>query len=197
MSGAQAGLSDRLGNVPRDGVAADGVEAHSAGMREAAFHIMQAETAEDLAAVARLFGAYVASLDVDLTYQGFAEELAGLPGDYAPTRGRLLLARGAARDPLGCVALRPMSFAGCCEMKRLFVTPASRGMGLGRALMAAVVREARQIGYREMRLDTLPSMHAAQAMYREAGFQPIPAYYETPVEGTVFLALDLAAERAG
>ena len=197
MSRAQAGLSDRHGHVPRDGVAADDAEAHGAGMRVAAFHITQAKTAEDLAAVAGLFGAYAASLDVDLTYQNFHEELTSLPGEYAPPAGRVLLARSPKAEPLGCVALRPLPTPECCEMKRLFVTPASRGLGLGRALIEAVIREARRIGYREMRLDTLPSMKAAQAMYREAGFRPIPPYYETPVEGTVFLALDLTAELAG
>ena len=161
-----------------------------------AFEILPARSADELAAVARLFEAYEAALDVDLSYQDFAAELAALPGNYAPSRGALLLARDGDGEALGCVGLRPMPAQGCCEMKRLYVLPAGRGRGLGKALMLAIIDEARRIGYREIRLDTLPSMKAAQALYRQAGFAPIQPYYDTPVEGTVFLGLPLAARVA-
>ena len=157
-----------------------------------AFEISPAVTAADLAEVARLFDAYAASLPVDLAYQDFAGELAGLPGKYAPPAGALLLARDNAGEAIGCVGLRPLSDPGACEMKRLYVAPAGRGLGLGRALMQAVTDQARRLGYREMRLDTLPTLTAAQSLYRQGGFVPMPAYYHTPVEGTVFLRLDLA-----
>ena len=153
----------------------------------AAFHIASALTPDDLAAVATLFRAYAASLTVDLAYQNFEQELAGLPGSYAPPLGVLLLARGGDGIPLGCVALRAMSDAGCCEMKRLFVSPAARGSGLGRALIAAISSEARTLGYREIRLDSLPEMTEAIALYRNMGFEAMPPYYETPIIGTVFL----------
>ncbi len=143
---------------------------------------------EDLGAVRSLFAAYAASLPVDLAYQGFAAELAGLPGAYAPPAGALLLARGADRTPLGCVALRPMAEAGLAEMKRLFVAPAGRGRGLGRALAEAALAAAEARGYREMRLDSLPTMATAIALYRMLGFREIAPYYPTPVAGTVFLA---------
>ncbi len=162
-------------------------------MTDAAFRIGPVGTAADLAAVARLFAAYAASLGVDLAYQDFAGELAGLPGKYAPPDGALLLARDPRGEALGCVALRPMPFAGCCEMKRLFVAPQGRGLGLGRALVEAIVAAAAGIGYREMRLDTLPFMTEAIALYRTLGFAPIAPYYDTPVAGTIFLARALAA----
>lgn len=153
--------------------------------------IERVRTADDLAAATALFREYEASLDTDLCFQGFEAELAGLPGDYAPPTGELFIARDGAGAPIGCVALRPVEPKGTCEMKRLYVAPAGRGSGLGKALMEEVIREARNIGYREMRLDTLPSMTVAQAMYRAAGFRPIEPYYETPVGGTVFLGLEL------
>lgn len=155
-----------------------------------AFHIRPARSAADLDAVRALFGVYAASLDVDLCFQGFAEELAALPGKYAPPAGELLLACGERDEPLGCVALRPIT-ADWCEMKRLFVTPEARGMGVGRALVDAIMAEADRIGYREMRLDTLPGMTGAIALYRQAGFRPIEPYYDTPVAGTLFLAKHL------
>jgi ribosomal protein S18 acetylase RimI-like enzyme len=155
------------------------------------FSLVPARDADDLRAVADLFRAYAASLDVDLAYQDFAAELAGLPGRYAPPEGALLLARGADGAALGCVALRPMETPGCCEMKRLFVAQAGRGLGLGRALAEAVITAARAAGYREMRLDSLPSMRAAQALYASLGFAVTPPYYATPVAGTMFMRLGL------
>lgn len=153
-----------------------------------AFRIGPAATPGDIAAIRDLFTTYAAGLGVDLGYQGFDAELAGLPGRYAPPRGALLLARGADGAPLGCVALRAIDPVGCCEMKRLFVRPAARGTGLGRALAEAVIAEAARLGHREMRLDSLPGMRDAIALYTRIGFTPIAPYYATPVAGTVFLA---------
>lgn len=157
-------------------------------MAGAAFHIAPARSAADLIAVADLFQAYANSLGIDLGYQDFPAELAGLPGRYAPPAGALLLARDAAGMPVGCVALRRIDPPGCCEMKRLYVAPSGRGLGLGRALAEAVIAAAEQLGYREMRLDTLPFMQAAMRLYDELGFDQIPPYYDTPVDGTRFLA---------
>lgn len=159
----------------------------------ASFTIQVATSDDDLADIARLFQAYGASLDIDLGYQDFAGELAGLPGKYASPAGILLLARDPAGEAIGCVGMRPLSDTGVCEMKRLYVSPDGRGLGLGRALMQAVTGQARTQGYSEMRLDTLPTMAAAQALYRQAGFEVIAPYYGTPVEGTVFMRLKLAA----
>ena len=152
-------------------------------------NICQASTPEQIAAVRKLFEEYAAWLGVDLGFQGFANELANLPGSYAPPRGRLLLATDAG-GPAGCVALRPMGET-VCEMKRLFVRPACRGQGLGRALAQRVISEAQSIGYATMRLDTLPFMHGAIRLYESLGFVRCPGYYETPLRETVFLELQL------
>jgi ribosomal protein S18 acetylase RimI-like enzyme len=156
------------------------------------FQILPAKSAADLTAAATLFRAYAASLPIDLAYQGFEAELAALPGKYAPPSGALLLARRADGEAIGCVALRPIEPEGCSEMKRLFVSPEGRRLGLGRALVAAILSEAARIGYREIRLDTLSSMTEALALYRNAGFEPVPPYYDTPIAGTVFLAKRLS-----
>lgn len=154
------------------------------------FQIDIAVTAEDLRGVSDLFRGYAASLPVDLGYQDFAAELAGLPGKYAEPRGTLLLARDSAGAALGCIALRPLDDE-TCEMKRLFLLPAARGMGLGRALAEAVVAAARERGYHELRLDTLPSMTSAIALYEGLGFERIEPYYAPTPPGTVFMALAL------
>lgn len=153
-----------------------------------AFRIAPVGSAEDLADAVALFRSYARSLDIDLAYQGFEAEMAAMPGKYAPPEGALLLARRSEDGmPVGCGALRPIAPAGCCEMKRLYVSPAGRGSGLGERLMLVLVAEAERIGYREMRLDTLPSMKAAIALYGKHGFAPIAPYYETAPPGTLFL----------
>jgi len=157
----------------------------------AAFQITPATTPGDLAAVADLFQAYARALPVDLGYQDFAAELAGLPGKYAPPGGELLLARDAHGQPIGCVALRPLPDPGTCEMKRLYLAPEARGLGLGRALAAAIIDAARGLDYRELRLDTLAGMTTAIALYERLGFQRIAPYYAPTPEGTVFMALGL------
>lgn len=155
------------------------------------YHIAEAVSQDDLRDVATLFEGYAASLPVDLAYQGFDTELSGLPGKYAPPGGALLLARSIEGTPLGCVGLRPCLEPGVCEMKRLYLVPAARGLGLGRALAAAIVDQARKLGYRELRLDTLPTMTMAQSLYRQMGFRPIEPYYAPTPPGTVFMALPL------
>lgn len=131
--------------------------------------IIPVRSPADLAAVVTLFRAYAATLDVDLAYQDFEAELAAMPGKYAPPAGELLLARQSDGTPVGCVGLRPLDVAGCCEMKRLYVALEGRGTGLGRLLVETVIAEARRLGYRDMRLDTLPTMHEAQALYTRLG----------------------------
>jgi ribosomal protein S18 acetylase RimI-like enzyme len=147
----------------------------------------------DLSEVRELFLEYAASLEVDLAYQDFPREVAGLPGDYAPPGGCLLIARdgGAA---IGCVAVRPID-EDRCEMKRLYVRPVGRGSGLGRQLTEAAIAFGRAAGFRAMRLDTLPAMAAAQSLYRELGFQIIPAYRSSPVAGNLYMELVLGAPR--
>lgn len=147
--------------------------------------------AGDLEDIARLFKAYAAYIGVDLSYQDFASELATLPGKYAPPKGQLLIARDAHRDAIGCVALRPLQER-ICEMKRLFVAPDGRGLGLGRALAHAIVDEAKRLGYAEIRLDTLPSMRAAIGLYEALGFIAIDAYYDGALPGTIFMSRTLA-----
>lgn len=145
----------------------------------------------DLPALSELFRAYAASLPVDLGYQGFDGELASLPGRYAPPAGALLIARDEDARALGCVAMRALDEDGVCEMKRLFVAPEGRGAGLGKKLALAIVETAKQRGYREIRLDTLPSMTSAIALYRSLGFVSIAPYYESPIAGTHFMSLRL------
>jgi putative acetyltransferase len=151
--------------------------------------IREAASFADLAAVRALFEEYVAWLNIDLGYQGFAQELANLPGSYAPPQGRLLLALDAG-TPAGCAAFRPLS-NGVCEMKRLFVREAYHGRNIGRSLATRIVSEARAAGYTAMVLDTLPHMTAAIRLYESLGFVRRPAYYDTPLEQTVFFELRL------
>ena len=149
-----------------------------------------AESGDDLRTAMKLFQDYAASLPVSLGYQDFAGELASLPGKYASPAGALLLARDAD-GPLGCVGLRQLEEPGCCEMKRLYLTPAARGRGIGRLLATAVIDRARLLGYRELRLDTLPTMAVAAAMYLDMGFERIDPYYAPTPQGTVFMRIKL------
>ena len=157
--------------------------------------IVPAVTTRDIEIARKLFREYQQSLGVDLCFQGFEDELASLPGSYAPPRGRLLIARDGD-EAAGCVALRPLG-GDLCEMKRLYLRPSRRGTGAGRALAMRVIDEARAIGYRAMRLDTLPMMSEAIALYESLGFRPIPAYYESPVPGTLYMerALEIVRPR--
>lgn len=146
----------------------------------------------DPAAIAHariLLQEYQEALGIDLGFQGFAAELDTLPGEYAPPRGRLLIAKDDDAVA-GCVAMRPLT-SETCEMKRLYVRPRFRTGGLGRQLAERVIAEARSAGYRRMYLDTLPTMAGAQRLYENLGFKDVPAYRYNPIEGTRFLGLDL------
>jgi GNAT superfamily N-acetyltransferase len=142
--------------------------------------------ASDIPEVRRMLQEYVAWIGLDLAFQEIEDELAGLPGKYAPPAGALFVAPGADRL-VAMIGIRPFD-AGVCEMKRLYVRPEARGRGLARQLIAQVLEEARRLGYREIRLDTLPMMGDAQALYTALGFSDIEAYYETPIAGTRFMA---------
>lgn len=150
---------------------------------------LTANDSEAIEQVRQYFRNYAGWLGVDLSYQNFDQEMASLPGAYAGPDGRLFFAEVDGR-PAGCVGVRPFS-DGTCEMKRLYVTPEERGHGVGKALTLAVIKAAKEIGYKRLLLDTLPSMRMAVKLYRELGFTESPAYYPSPVEGTIFLALDL------
>lgn len=152
--------------------------------------IIQATTAADLKTARTLFEEYAAWVEVSLCFQGFDKELANLPGDYVPPRGRLLLAI-TDDEVAGCIALRPLTEE-ICEMKRLFVRPQMRGKGFGRQLAEALISEARAIGYKKMRLDTLPDrMARAIEMYRALGFREIESYHQTPYGNVIFMELSL------
>ena len=148
-------------------------------------HLAIAKSAADVELVRILFREYADSLGVDLGYQDFDTELRDLPGDYAPPAGLLLLAWNGAHAA-GCVGVRRLE-DGVAEMKRLYVRPPARGLGLGRSLAEAALEFARRLGYERMRLDTLPQMGRAQELYRQLGFVAIDAYRFSPVAGTVFM----------
>ena len=140
--------------------------------------------------VRALFLEYAAWLKVDLCFQGFEQELAGLPGKYAPPRGCLLLA-SVDGAPAGCIALRPLE-SGIGEVKRLYVRPEFRGRGIAKKLAAELVAAARAIGYARLRLDTLEFMRDAAALYRSLGFVEIAPYYDNPLQGAVYMELKLS-----
>jgi len=152
---------------------------------------VEVQSAEDLRVVRELFVEYARDIGVDLCFQGFEQELAELPGRYAPPEGRLLLARHGS-EPAGCVALRKLE-EGICEMKRLFVRPAFRGAGLGRELANAIIGAAREVSYERMRLDTLASMKPAIALYESLGFKRVAPYCHNPMAEAVFMELKLSA----
>ena len=208
------------------------------------YNITRARRSEELADISALFQSYAEWLDIDLTFQGFSEELATLPGKYNPPHGELLLARLAPSEietnsqrgdeydgetqttndraqtgqAIGCVALRPLPVStspvsigqtgqenhhetaergtSCCEIKRLYVSPQARGLGLGLKLVRAILEVAEAQGYSEVKLDTLPSMTAARAVYKSFGFAECGAYYGTPIEGTVFLRKKLGKKES-
>ena len=151
--------------------------------------ITSAHDPELIPHVRGLFQEYAASLDIDLTFQHFADELNALPGEYRPPGGELLLAR--VDDAIaGCVAMRPLSNH-ICEMKRLYVKPVFRGQNIGRQLAQTIIERAKHAGYQSMRLDTLASMQAANRLYRDLGFKPIAPYYYNPYTETTFFELQL------
>lgn len=167
--------------------------------------IIPAHAPEFIPTIRTLFREYEAWLGIDLCFQSFEEELAALPGAYAPPSGRLLLAvdstaaappqspadgEALSRSALGCICLRRISDE-VCEMKRLFVRPTARGQKLGSRLAESLFTEARAAGYRRIRLDTLPKMSDAIRLYHSLGFTPIPPYYNSPIPGTLFLELSL------
>jgi len=165
--------------------------------------LREALTHDDIAAARRLFVEYAKWLKIDLCFQGFDAELAGLPGAYAPPRGRLLVA-GPTGAAFGCIALRPLgaeagcgttasgSDSGIGEIKRLYVQPSHRGERWGHRLASALIAQAKVIGYRELKLDTLAWMKAARATYADLGFRPCAAYYHNPLPDVVYMSLDLS-----
>lgn len=152
--------------------------------------LTQATAQSDIEQARELFREYETGLGISLCFQNFDQELANLPGDYAPPRGRLLLAR-EFDQAMGCIALRPLGPT-TSEMKRLFVRPEYRDRGLGRVLVEAIIEEARKIGYTHMRLDTIADrMDRAVALYKSIGFVTIPPYRNNPVDTATFMELDL------
>ena len=156
--------------------------------------LVAARSPEQLDATRTLFGEYAAQLGVDLCFQDFEAELAGLPGDYAEPRGALLLAL-VDGELAGCCALRPLDdvdYGNAAEMKRLYVRKAFRGFGIGRQLAEAILEAAERLGYACVLLDTLDDMEAARALYEDLGFEDIPPYYHNPLPGAHYLKADLA-----
>jgi ribosomal protein S18 acetylase RimI-like enzyme len=151
------------------------------------FGLVKARQPQEIAAAATLFREYADWLGIDLSFQDFESELKNLPGRYAPPEGELLLACSHAGDVLGCVGVRPLDGPKVCEMKRLYVRPSARGAGVGAVLVEAIIKSAEALGYAEMKLDTLPWMESAMALYKQFGFTEIATYYDNPVSGTRYL----------
>lgn len=158
----------------------------------------------DLTSIRTLFTAYTTSLGLDLTFQNLAHELSSLPGKYAQEEGGALLlaidtsAPGSDREAIGCIGLRYLAFSSSspsspktAELKRLYTLPSARGRGIGAALVDEVLKIAKEMGYKEVRLDTLPEMGGARRLYEQKGFGEVGRYYETPLEGTLFLGRGL------
>ena len=165
-------------------------QSSSAPSESSALKVFQAETPAQISHARELFLEYAQSLGFSLCFQSFDKELADLPGKYAPPTGRLLLAEYEG-ELAGCVALRKLE-DDICEMKRLYIRPQFRGKKLGRALADRIIAEARQIGYQRMRLDTVePIMKDAVAMYRKLGFREITPYTINPIEGALYMELEL------
>ena len=152
-----------------------------------AIELVEVRDGPGLEVIRGLFLEYAQSLDFDLCFQNFDEELRKLPGEYTPPAGRLVLGQ-LKGVPAGCIALKSLG-SGICEMKRLFVRPEFRSQGLGLKLAEHIIQEARQIGYTAMRLDTIASMERAISLYRSLGFKEIPPYYLNPIPDAVFLEL--------
>lgn len=150
---------------------------------------IQAQSNEDIERVRKLFLEYAKSLNFELCFQGFEKELSELPGVYSPPGGRLYLAIDGS-NPVGCVGLRKLE-DGICEMKRLFVKPERRREGTGRELAEMAIRAAKDIGYLRMRLDTVSTMKEALSLYHSLGFKETPPYRYNPLEGAVYLELEL------
>lgn len=157
------------------------------------FTLHEVTAGSEIETVRQLFLEYEQELGVSLCFQGFAAELAALPGEYTPPGGRLVLARYAGA-PAGCIALRRIDDR-VCEMKRLYLRPSGRGRGRGLHLVTDCLAAARRAGYERMRLDTLPQMQAAISMYRALGFHDIAPYRDNPVPGALYLEIDLTAVR--
>ncbi|KAF2174340.1 putative acetyltransferase [Zopfia rhizophila CBS 207.26] len=169
--------------------------------------IIPVEFPRDHDTITALFTSYANSLGIDLSFQNFSYELSALPGKYSAEQGgALFLARSSSSTNsssiapsstkvIGCVALRSFTVHHSCEIKRLYIEPGSRGLGAGRKLLERVLERARELGYREVLLDTLPSMVEAKKMYRRFRFKEVEAYYESPIEGTCFMRLELGNER--
>jgi GNAT superfamily N-acetyltransferase len=155
------------------------------------FLIVAARSRIELTSAAALLRAYAKSLPVDLAPQGFSQELASLPGAYAPPCGELLLAK-RGDHVLGCIALKPLEPPRVAEIKRLFVRPQARAKGVGKALVQAAIATAETLGYAEIKLDTLPGMEGAIALYKASGFVPIPPYGSHPYPGLVTLGKTLS-----
>lgn len=155
--------------------------------------ILAPQRAADLDALREIFREYAASLQIDLSFQNFEQELNTLPGEYAAPRGALLLAQ-VNGEVAGCCALRPLDsvdFPNACEMKRLYVRPAFRGLGLGRQLAEAIMDMARINAYDHVLLDTLDDMEAARTLYADLGFVEVPPYYHNPIAGAHYLKAGL------